>query len=183
MVGRTNFTIFSFEVSFCCFACCCCAFIFVCSVHSLLATLTRTKSGRPIRKESRNITWLGKSTLKTGNERKEAFKFGERTKSDFAEPLLHGSSLDSTTESFTRSQHLSEKPSYYMADQVNSKLKSMGFGKKTSIEFTKALPHSISVDSEIISSLTDGRGNVYNRSRALSCARFSSNLSLAVRQI
>ena len=54
------------------------------------------KKGRPPRKEKRHVIWLTTSTLRLWNERRKAFGLKNKSKSEFAEVLLHGMFLKRT---------------------------------------------------------------------------------------
>ena len=55
------------------------------------------KKGRPPRKEKRHVIWLTISTLRLWNEKRKALGFKNKSKSEFAEVLLHGVMLKTTS--------------------------------------------------------------------------------------
>ena len=55
------------------------------------------KKGRPPRKEKRHVIWLTTSTLRLWNERRKAFGLKNKSNSEFAEVLLHGMMLKTTS--------------------------------------------------------------------------------------
>ena len=55
------------------------------------------KKGRPQRKEKRHVIWLTTSTFRLWNERRKAFELKNKSNSEFAEVLLHGMMLKTTS--------------------------------------------------------------------------------------